>query len=256
MSDHSRRRILLTREEDDCAEWAAEIEALGATPVVFPCIECRNIDTPQLRARLDEELPRARWLAFTSRRGVAALARLLGGPGQGTGTDLAPAPIPATLSVAAVGPSTARAAAQAFGRTELAGGPGGTAASLGEALVRKLAPADRVLIAVAENAGRALEDAVAGAGRTCTRLDVYRTVPSPGRARKHASSALGADNVFFASPSAVAGFVNRVRLDTAPGIFTIGPTTTAAARAAGLEVTGEAARPGLGGLLEAMRCAS
>ena len=246
------RRILLTREREDCAAWAAELESRGAVPVLFPCIECREIDTPELRNRLGAELPRARWLAFTSRRGVAAFVRLE----ARAGAPSSPAPSPSPIRIAAVGPATARAAAATLGRTDLDGGPGGTAASLGEALAPLLEPRDRVLIAVAENAGRALEAAIASAGAKCTRLDVYRTVQSPPAARKAASSALGADNVFLASPSAVTGFVNRVRLDTTPGIFTIGPSTTAAARAAGLEVTGEAARPGLDGLVEAMRCAS
>ncbi|MCY4453004.1 MAG: uroporphyrinogen-III synthase [Immundisolibacterales bacterium] len=252
------RRILLTREGEDCAAWAAELERLGAVPVRFPCIECREIDTPALRGRLAAELPRARWLAFTSRRGVAAFATLRkgGGTGPAPGPIPAPAAVPAEVKVAVVGPATAQAAAKTLGRTDLDGGPGGTAASLGAALAPMLAPRDRVLIAVAENAGRTLEAAIASAGADCARLDVYRTVPSPPAARKAASSTLGADNVFLASPSAVSGFVNRVRLDSAPGIFTIGPTTTAAARAAGLEVTGEAARPGLDGLVEAMRCAS
>ena len=248
MSVLAGRRSLLTRTEEDCAAWAAELEGLGAVPVVYPCIECRDIDTPELRARLDEELPRARWLAFTSRRGVAAFARLRGG-----GPSVS---IPATAKVAAVGPATTQAAADALGRVDLAGGPDGTAASLAETLVRLLDPLDRVLVAVAVNAGLSIENAVEAAGRTCIRLDVYRTVPTPPRARKAASSALGADNVVLASPSAVAGFVNRVRLDTAPGIFTIGPSTTAAARAVGLAVTGEATRPELGGLVEAMQCAS
>ena len=243
------RRILLTRDEDDCTGWASEIRKAGALPVVFPCIECHHIDAPELRARLAAELPHARWLAFTSRRGVAAFARLRSA-GAGAG------PIPATLEVAAVGPATARAAADALGRVDLAGGPHGTAGSLAGALVPRLGPRDRVLVAVAENAGRTLESAIEAAGRSCVRLDVYRTLPSPRLACRHASSALGADNVLLASPSAVAGFVNQVRLDSSPGIFTIGPATTEAARAAGLEVTGEAARPGLEGLLEAMRCAS
>ena len=256
MSALAGRRILLTRDEEDCAAWAAEIEGLGAVPVVFPCIECHDIDTPELRARLVAELPRARWLAFTSRRGVASFARLRGGPGSGPASGSAPRALPDGVRVAAVGPATARSAADALGRVDLAGGPSGTARSLAEALVPLLGAADRVLIAVAENAGRALEEALRSAGSACTRLDVYRTVPSPPRARKAASSSLGADNVFFASPTAVAGFVNRVRLDSAPGVYTIGPSTAAAARAAGLEVTGEAARPGLDGLLEAMRCAT
>ena len=273
MSSLAGRRVLLTREEEDCAAWAAEIEGLGAVPVIFPCIECRDIDTPELRARLARELSRARWVAFTSRRGVAAFARLRGGsgrdterdPGQGPGPSPGPGAgpdaLPDGLRVAAVGPATARAAAAAFGRVDLAGaaaeaGGAGTAASLADALAPRLGPCDRVLAVVAENAGRAFEEIIRSAGRACLRLDVYRTRPAPERPCKRAASVLGADTVLLASPSAVTGFVNQVRLDTAPGIFTIGPSTTEAACAAGLEVTAEAPRPGLGGLLEAMRCAT
>ena len=252
MSALAGRRILLTRDEEGCVAWAKEIEGLGAVPVIFPCIECRDIDAPELRARLAAELPRTRWLAFTSRRGVASFARLRGDGSRGPPT---PGMLPGGASVAAVGPATARAAAAALGRVDLAGGAGGTAGSLGDALVPLLDAGDRVLFAVAENAGRAFEDAIRSAGRVCTRLDVYRTLPVPERDRKRPASALGADDVLLASPSAVAGFVNQVRLDNAPGIFTIGPSTTEAARAAGLDVTGEASRPGLRGLLEAMRCA-
>lgn len=269
MSGLAGRRVLLTREEEDCAAWAAEIEGFGAVPVIFPCIERRDVDTPALRARVAAELPRARWIAFTSRRGVAAFARLRGGAGSGSGSEprtspgpgTAPRPLPDGLAVAVVGPATAGAAADAFGRVDLAGArngadTAGTAASLADALAPRLAPRDRVLLAVAENAGRAFEETIRSAGRACVRLDVYRTLPAPERPGKRAASTLGADAVLLASPSAVTGFVNRVRLDTAPGIFTIGPSTTAAACAAGLEVTGEAPRPGLRGLLEAMRCAT
>ena len=263
MSDRARRRILLTRGEEDCRPWASELESLGAIPVILPCIECRDIDTPELRARLAAELPRTRWLVFTSRRGAAALARLRGGRRAGVApgavldavAGVLQDPVPDAVKVAAVGPATAQAAAAALGRVDLTGA-GGTAAALADTLVSRLEPGDRVLIAVAENAGRALEDTLGSAGHPCTRLDVYRTVPVPPRAPRRASSALGVDNVFLASPSAVAGFVNQVRLDTAPDIFTIGPSTTEAARAAGLGVTGEAPRPDLRGLLEAMRCVS
>ena len=258
------RRILLTRDEEDCTAWAAEIEDLGAVPLVFPCIVCRDIDTPELRARLAAEMPRARWLAFTSRRGVASFARLRAG-GRGvrhrvgrrrrTGRRTA-GRAPRWGGIAAVGPATARAAADALGRVDLAGGAGGTARSLAEALVPRLGIGDRVLLAVAENAGRPSRRPSAPPGATCHRLDVYRTLPVPERTSKRAVSTLGADDVLLASPSAVAGFVNQVRLDRAPGIFTIGPSTTEAARAAGLDVTGEASRPGLRGLLEAMRCAT
>ena len=242
------RRILLTRAEEDCAAWAAELEARGAAPVVFPCIECEDVGTPALRARLDAELPHARWIAFTSRRGVAAFARRR------------PGPLPVRLGVAAVGPATAEAARAAFGRVELVG-PGGGAAALADALAGGLEAGDRVIAAVAENAGPALERTLAAAGHVCVRLDVYRTRPAPAQRPRRAFSSLGADAVFLASPSAVAGFARRVWLDTTPELFTIGPATTEAARAAGIGVTAEAARPELAGLLEAMqseakRCAT
>lgn len=261
------RRILLTRDEEDCAAWAAEIEGFGAVPLVFPCIVCRDIDTPELRTRLAAELPRAQWLAFTSRRGAASFARLRGERARGgapggvlggapsAAADAAPPDVlPDGVRVAAVGPATARAAAAAFGRTDLAGGPSGTARSLAEALVPRLRIGDRVLLAVAGNAGPAFEETIRAAGHVCHRFDVYRTLPVPERAPRRAASTLRADDVLLASPSAVTGFVNQVRLDRAPGIFTIGPSTTEAARAAGLEVTAEALRPDLRGLLEAMRC--
>ena len=56
----------------------------------------------------------------------------------------------------------------------------------------------------------------------------------------------------LASPSAVTGFVNQVDIDIPVNIFTIGPSTSAAARAQGLAVTAEAREPSLAGILEAM----
>ena len=240
-----RRRVLLTRTREDCAEWAAEIEALGAVPVVFPCIACEDVTTAALREQLAREVPRAQWLAFTSRRGVAALARL--GRQHALPLD--------RIRVAAVGPATAAAARARLGRTDLTG-TGGTAAALAAELVPRLAPDDRVLVAVAANAGPALEDALGAAGHPCVRAELYRTSPLPRPRHRLAASALGARNVFLASPSAVTGFCNQVRLDTTLAIFTIGPSTTGAARAAGLDVTREAPRPGLPGLMEALHCAN
>ena len=120
----------------------------------------------------------------------------------------------------------------------------------------RLAPDNRVLIAVAQNAGRTLEAALDAAQRAYVRVELYRTSPLPARPERVAASALGARNVFLASPSAVTGFCNQVRLDVALDIFTIGPATTRAAQAAGLDVTGEATRPGLPGLMEALHCAN
>jgi uroporphyrinogen-III synthase len=108
-----------------------------------------------------------------------------------------------------------------------------------------------LLLALAENADDRLETALKGPAR-CTRFDVYRTMPAPPAAAKRPLSSLGADNVLLASPSAVTGFVNQVDIDTQVNIFSIGPSTSAAARARGLVVTAEARLPGLQGILETM----
>lgn len=237
----SRRRVLLTRSEEDNAEWAGKLAARGTAPVALACIHCEPIDTPALRADLAAAAADADWLAFTSRRGVEAFAALH------------PARLP-RAHVAVVGATTAAAARERLGRADLVGRDG-TAASLGATLASEgdLAHRPRVLLALAENAGDALERALTAAGARCTRFSVYRTVPAPPAATKRALSALGADNVIFASPTAVQGFLAQVAVDVPVKVYTIGPSTSAAARAAGLDVTAEAREPSLEGILESMQ---
>jgi uroporphyrinogen-III synthase len=231
------RRILLTRSVDDCAEWAERLTALGATPVVFPCIETEIFDTPQLRTQLAQTVPQADWLVLTSRRGVEAFATLH--PGS-----------IGSARVATVGPATAEAARARLGRNDVTG-ESGTAESLAATLVESgvLQGKPQLLLALAENADDRLASALQGRAH-CTRFDVYRTIPAPPQGTKRPLSSLGADNVLLASPSAVVGFVNRVDVDGALNVFTIGPSTSAAAHAHGLVVTGEARSPSLEGILE------
>jgi uroporphyrinogen-III synthase len=233
------RRILLTRSADACAEWAEQLTQLGATPLALPCIDTATIDTPELRARLAAAVPQADWLVFTSRRGVEAFTTLHEGSiGR--------------ARVATVGPITGEAAHKRLGRNDLVG-RGGTAGLLAATMLASgvLEGRPHLLLALAENADGRLEGALKGPAR-CTRLDLYRTIPVPATAAKRAMSSLGADNVFLASPSAVTGFVNQVDLDIPVHIFTIGPSTSAAARAQGLVVTAEAGTPSVQGILEAM----
>jgi uroporphyrinogen-III synthase len=232
----SGKRILITRSADDCAEWAEKLTQYGATTVSLPCITADIIDTPELRARLAAAVIEADWLVFTSRRGVEAFSTLYAG-------------VLGNARVAAVGAVTGEAARERLGRIDLIGRGG--AARLAATMLTEgiLHGAPRVLLALAENAEDLLDRALEGPAR-CTRLDLYRTIPVPPPAAKRAMSSLGADNVFLASPSAVAGFMNQVDLDVPVNVYTIGPSTSAAARAAGLAVTGEASLPSLIGLLE------
>ncbi len=235
-------RVLITRSEDDSAEWAEELERRGARAVLLPCIRSEPIDTPELRAGLREALADADWLVLTSRRGVRACARLL-----------ATVELPARARVATVGAATAAEARERLGRADLVGG--GNAAALGAALTgdARFTRGARVVLALAANASDALERTLAATGAHCARFDVYRTIPAPPAASKRALSSLGAERVVLASPSAASGFVHQVDLDVPVAIYTIGPSTTAAARALGLAVTAEAREPSLEGILEAMQ---
>ncbi len=235
--------VLLTRAEEDNEAWAQRLRLQGVRPIALPCIETEAIDSPELRQALAEALAEADWLVFTSRRGVEAFATLCA------------TALPKHTRVAVVGTATAAAAQQKVGRADLTS-EAGTAASLARTLAEHVAPGTRVVIAVAENAGSTLPEALQAAGATCVRFNVYRTIPVPAPETKRALSALGADNVLLASPSAVTGFVNQVDIDTSTNIFTIGPSTTAAAQAAGLTVEAQAEYPSLEGLMEAMRWAS
>ena len=232
---------MLTRSEEDCAEWAARFARHGVDSAVLPCIRCEPIVTPAVQAALAAALPNADWLVFTSRRGIGAFAAL------------DPPALPARCRVAVVGATTAEAARVELGRVDLVGG--GTAEALAATLVDvgDLQRRPRVLLALAENAGDTLEQTLSAAGAECTRLDVYRTVPAPPAQARHPLSALRVDNVVLASPSAVTGFLHQVEVDVPVGVYTIGPSTTAAARSAGLTVTAEAREPSLEGILEAMQ---
>lgn len=234
--------VLLTRAAEDCAAWAEALTARGAKVVVLPCIVTEAIDTPALREAASSAAD-ADWWVFTSRRGVEAFAAL------------DPAAPSAATRIAAVAEATAEAAKARFGRADLVG-PDGTARGLAGALVATGGmPGANVLLALAANAPDTLAHALGEAGARCTRLDVYRTLPlEAGIGKKRALSTLGADKIVLASPSAVTGLVRQVELDRDAAVYTIGPTTTAAARAAGLNVTAEAREPSLAGILEAMQC--
>lgn len=251
------QRVLITRAAEDCAAWASRLAEVGAVPLMLPCIECHPNRDPGVGAQLAEALPKTGWLVLTSRRGAEALGQLIA-PIEWSPTDEAAM---AAIRIAAVGPATAAAASSLPGQVELVA-PSGTARSLAEELAVRLrghtaaSPQDvrpRCLIAVAENAGNILAETLEQAGGDCLRLNVYRTTSATPATPKQALSELGADKILLASPSAVRGLLNRLDLDAAAEILSIGPSTTRAARAAGLTVTAEAARPSLEGLMEAMQ---
>lgn len=233
------RRIVLTRTPEDAAAWAGPLTAVGAFVTNLPCIRTETVDDTGTRDALEVALATADWLILTSRRGVDALTALL------PALQLQP-----RTRIAVVGAATAATAEAALGRVDHVG-TGGTARALGSELVERglCAPGQRIVAALAVNAGSVLEDTLEAAGVNCTRVDVYRTIPHPPVACRRPMAALEADGIVFSSPSTVEGFVNQVDVSGGCTAFSIGPSTSAALRRAGIGVAGEAASPDIEALI-------
>jgi len=240
MTGMAGERIVLTRSAEDIPAWAERVAAAGGEPVAFPCIDTELVAGSGTAAALAAALAAADWLVFTSRRGVDAYAAL-GAPPLGPGTR-----------VATVGRATAERARAACGRADLVGRGTGVALARTLAAEPGFGPGVRCVIAVAANAGPELAAILTAAGAECRRFDLYRTLPAAPASPRTPWSSLDARKVVFASPTAVTGFLNRVEMDAACEIYTIGPSTSAAVREHGLAVTAEAAEPGIEGILESI----
>jgi len=129
MSALAGRVVIVTRAEHQAAALEALIEAEGATVYRYPCLAIAPPDNP---GPLDDALRAAvagrfDWLALTSANAVDAVAQRLAALAMPPGSL-------AGMRVAAVGPSTARAAEEALGlRVEMVPESGYSALELAEA---------------------------------------------------------------------------------------------------------------------------
>jgi len=206
-------RVVVTRPAHQLEPLATRLRELGHEPVLCPLLRIEPLgDDPIDTSGYD-------WLLVTSRNAAAELAR------RRTGR------LP---RVAAVGPGTAEALAERGIVPDVV-----ASVSTQEGLAAALPPRPgRVLLVAAERARRHLVDVLAA-----DFVPLYRTVEIvPERPPE-------GDVVALASASAARAFA-RVRRDL-PAV-SIGPETTAAARASGLTVVAEAATHDLAGLVSAI----
>lgn len=165
----------------------------------------------------------------------------------------------AGVSVAAVGPATAAALAAHGVVADLVGEPGGGKGAAA-ALVARFpeCPAGgtgRVLLPRSASGRDELVEGLAALGWRAEAVEAYRSVV-PAAEPAALERCRGADAVVFASPSAVDGLLALAGTAGLPKlVVTIGPTTSAAARAGGLEVAAEASSPDPGGLVAALEAA-
>jgi uroporphyrinogen-III synthase len=243
------KRILITRTRHQASDLAAQLEALGATPILVPTIE---IIPPTSFAALDAALTCLRtydWLVFTSANAVEAFHR------RAQLLHLTQLP----KHIAAIGPATL-SAANAIGLTVDLVPSQYIAESLAESLLPE-APGKSFLLVRASEARDHLPATLTAAGATVTIAEAYRTQLPPESIpvlqQLFSDPANYPDAITFTSASTVRNLCNLLEaanLTLPPNIVlaSIGPITSQALRDLGHPPTIEAAEATLPALVHAL----
>ncbi len=241
------RRIAVTRARAQSSGLAARLRALGAEVAETPAIRIEPRAVEGALARAVDGIRDYALVCLTSPNGAALLMDAL----RTRGAD---ARSFAGATVAAIGPGTAGELARGGIRADVV-----PERSVAEALVEALAdvPVEgrRVLVARAAEARDVLPDALRERGAEVDIVALYDTVADP--LDDAARGALAqADSVTFTSSSTVRFLLEALGsgegLPDAARIASIGPITSATARAQGLTVHVEAERHDIDGLVEAL----
>jgi len=283
------RRILITRARHQASDLAAQLEALGAIPILIPTIE---IVAPASYGPLDaalaslisaEESPDEPlkgsfdWLLFTSANAVEVfhhrmnlledregkhssgdLVSLPAGPNRAA-TNLAQLPGLAKMKIAVIGPATARAV-ESTGLAVALIPPRYVAESLAEALI-PYAPGSRMLLVRAAEARDHLPEALLAAGAHLTIVEAYRNQTPPDSVaalqRIFGEPALYPDAITFTSASTATNLfalleAAAITLPAKIVLASIGPITSRALRELGHEPTVESPTPAISSLIECL----
>lgn len=223
------KRVLVTRTKSKAGALSAKLRAAGAEVVEFPCIEtCPIFPCPAMEAAM-ENLGSYEWLAFTSPTGVETFWSDL----RRQGKD---ARALASVKLAAVGPSTAKALA-ANGLTADLVPESYSGTHLGEALAQ--AAHGKILLLRAEEASSDLTEVLSESGIPYDDIPIYRTTcghPHSQELRQELEDGKF-DFVTFTSASTVKGFVSAVGGDADFSRFLglcIGPQTAREAEKFGI----------------------
>lgn len=236
------RRVLVLREGERARELVQAIEALGGHARCHAPTEDRELNAPALGEVFAAIAPDG-WVAFASGSAVRHLVRALA-PGA---ADMLRA-----RRVAAVGPSTARALADADVPVDLLAADE-SGAGLAAALLAHFGDTRPPVLLPAAKGGRPeLGEALTAAGCHVRRVELYEATPLP----PPTTDELAVDAIVVASPSGARGALGGcARASLQARIVAIGPTTADAVRALGLEVAAVAEHPTTEGVLHALSLA-
>lgn len=238
MSGLAGKYVVITRATHQSAELAALLEAKGAIPLRYPCIE---IQPPPDLSALDEALQglaagEFAWLIITSLNTVSIMADRL------KTLHLSLKHL-SNLRIAAVGTATAYAVQHDLGVSVDCLPETFTAAVLAKSL--DLAPETPVLLPQSELADSTLTDALSQMQVKLTAVTAYRNLPGSGGIRLlDYLNTQKLDSITFTSSSTVSNFISRLQAEGgtheqlhAVCMACIGPKTAATAEEQGLNVS-------------------
>ncbi|MBM4018286.1 MAG: uroporphyrinogen-III C-methyltransferase [Planctomycetes bacterium] len=248
------RRIVVTRARAQASDLAASLEALGAEVVEAPAIRIEPASDPRPLRDAARRAAGFDWIVFTSVNGVDAYFDALAAEGLD-------ARALAGRRIAAIGPATAARLMGRGIRADLQPDPF-TGAAVAKALAARGRLAGvRILLPRADIAPKELADALAAQGAAVCEVAAYRTAPEAGGAEAVREGLAGGtiDWLTFTSSSTVKNLLGAVGAQAVRGsrvrVASIGPTTSAALREAGLEPHVEAGEHTIPGLVAAIvRC--
>ena len=234
------RSVVVTRAREQASDLRARLETLGADVLELPTIAIEPIDFAL------PDLGPYDWLVLTSVNGVAAFFD------RGLASAGLDARALAALRVAAIGPGTARSLAARGIRADLV-----PERFVAESLVDAFPEPEpgagaRVLLARAEQARDTLVEGLRARGYDLDVVAVYRTVTTQpdGHAVERVRRG-DVDAITFTSSSTVTNLCDALGRvpDRQPLVVSIGPVTSATARARGLRVDAEASEHTIDGLV-------
>ncbi len=241
-------RIVVTRAREQAGALASKLAALGAEVIEFPIIEIRPAENYRPLDEAIRQLASYDWLIFTSANGVRFFVERL----RQCGGDLGHL----RARICAIGPATRREVEALNLKVDLMPAEY-VAESLVEAFRSENLSGKRILLPRAAIARDVVPVELAARGAQVDVAEAYRTV-IPDGARDLAARIFGGaqrpDWITFTSSSTVTNFVAAVGAASLDGVrvASIGPVTTATARKHGVDVTVEASKFTIDGLIQAI----
>jgi uroporphyrinogen III methyltransferase/synthase len=241
------KRIVVTRARSQASTLSEKLVALGAEVLEMPATKIEPAD-PEPIHRAIAGLARYKWVILTSQNAVEIFwdalrqakldARALAG-----------------IKVGSIGPATYLALADRGVVPDVMPEQFVAERLLDAVRDQGNVRGARVLYAAATGARDTLPNGLEALGAIVDRVPLYSSVPDGEGAAALRDRLLAgqADAVTYTSASSVNAFVDAVGADAASRVpaVTIGPVTTAAARARGLEVVAEASISTIAGLADA-----